>query len=126
MTASESSNSGSPGFANAVAHQFQKTRVDDLLGRKNILLARRLILQQHQSLVGVFVGRGVDQVDRQNADVVPWDAGNQRALRGDGPTLDVAFQKIGIVVQVLRHGMVAALAGHHRGAVQCGDVRRQC
>ena len=67
------------GLADAIAHQLQKSGVDDVLGRKDGTLAGWPILDRHEGPVRIFLASGIADVDRQNADVVPRDARHQGA-----------------------------------------------
>ena len=75
------------------------------------------------SAVGIFLRLGVVNALRKNPYVVPADPRDKRTLRCDRPGFDVRVQKIGVLFQECRSGLVAPLAEQAGSADQSSDVR---
>src|SRR5579871_659188 len=98
-----------------MTHEFQKTRIDNLFGRKDALRAGREIRDGDVSMIRIFCRTMVVGPLRNNPDVMsryPWE---QSSFRCDGPALDVTLQEIGVFFQVFRRRLIASFAGEARG-----------
>src|SRR5665213_225510 len=111
------------GLSNSIADQLEKSRIHDVLGRKLMLRAWRMVRDSENAMVGIFLRLGVVHALRKNPYVMPPDSRNQRTLRGNCPGFDVRVQKVGVFFQEFRGGFVASFAEKTSGADQRSDVR---
>lgn len=112
---------GIVGAANAVAHEFEETSVHDLLRGIGVGTSRRLICQNQRADIRIFAPVDV----RIDSDVVPIDTGDERALGGDGPMVDVRFEKVRVVEDEGR-GLGITGSGQEFGRTdKRGDLDRQ-
>jgi hypothetical protein len=112
--------------ADAVPDQLKETRVDDLLSGELPTAPRRAVREGEHAGVGIFVGNHLIDSAGRDADVMPGDVGDQRALGGDGPGLYAAFKQIGIVLEKGRCGLVPPTAcevGRHNEGCNRGGER---
>ena len=106
------------GPADSMTHQLKEPRVHDFCGREDGLRARGIVGDEDVSPIGIFLGVGIIGPLRRDPDIMPSHAGQQSSLRGDCPALDMAFQKIGVFLEVLRRRLVAFATGETGGADQ--------
>src|SRR5690349_2947063 len=110
------------GRTDAVAHEIEKARIDDVFRRECGGGARRPVAQREHASIRILVRLWITRIDRMDTDIVPADSREQRALSGDRPSFDMPLEKIGIRVNELRGRLVTTIRGEARSARKGSDV----
>ena len=108
-----------------IPHEFQKSRIDDLVGGKLGLGAGRLIGQPQRPTIGIFIRLHLAHGDRMDADEMPRDPGYQPARGRDRPGFHVAFQEVCVRLNEIGRPVITALVRVHRRTGQRGDTHRE-
>src|SRR5262245_33069422 len=111
--------------ANSITNEFQKTRINDCLGRKFIAITGALIRQGQGSTIGIFVC-AMTNFAWVDSYVVPRQSRNQGALRCDRPTFNMRLKEISVVADEFRCALVASISKELGGAYQSRNMGGQC
>ena len=113
------------GAAYSIPHQLKKTRIDDLARFKFGARARRPVVDVDDLVPQLFAGIGFALLRRPDAHVVPLDLGQQHAVVGNRPVLEVALDPVGELLEEDGHLRRVVRSRHLCRANQAADHRRQ-
>ena len=111
------------GPANAMTHEFKKSRIHDIFSWKDTLCAGPPVRNRDVSLIRILLRSLIICALRKNAYVMAGNAREQSPLRCYRPALDMTLQKIGVFLQVFRRRLIASFAREACGTDQGRDVR---
>ena len=108
--------------ADSVAHEFEESRVHDVLRWELPRLARRAVGHLQEAVVRVLIRLRIAEGNGMDADKMTPNARDENARGRDGPHVHVALEEIGVVLEKPRGIRVAPIRCELRGTREGRDA----